>query len=89
MKKVLKTLILFGIILIVVGLSGRAINTANTASASLRSDELTAAEIDQIKGKQETSDRFKWIAFTGGILIIGSRLSLWIQTKRYPDEAGQ
>lgn len=79
MKKAMKTLIVVGIILIIVGLSGRIFSTA---SAVTKTNDQSSEVADTIEEYRKKSDTYKWIAFTGGVIVIGSRLGLWFQSRR-------
>jgi len=86
MKKVMKALIAIGIVLIVAGLAGRAFNSASVVA---KKNDQTVEVSETITDYRKESDTYKWIAFTGGIIVIGARVSLWLQSRRYPAGAGQ
>ncbi|MGJ8641408.1 MAG: hypothetical protein ACSHYA_18610 [Opitutaceae bacterium] len=85
MKILMKALIGIGIALIAVGLAGKALTISSVASttATIRTESGVSQEsADQTKEDRKKSDTYKWIAFTGGILVIGSRIGLRIQANR-------
>lgn len=82
MKKVMKACIGIGVILIVVGLAGKTLTISSIAStnATISAEPGVSAEsANKIKEIRKKSDTYKWIAFTGGMLVIGSRIGLRIQ----------
>jgi hypothetical protein len=82
MKKVMKAFIGIGVILIVVGLAGKTLTISSIAStnATISAESGVSAEsTNKIKEIRKKSDTYKWIAFTGGMLVIGSRIGLRIQ----------
>ena len=85
MNKAMKALIGIGVILIVVGLAGKTLTISSVASttATISTESGVSAEsADKIKENRKKSDTYKWIAFTGGILVVGSRIGLRIQGNR-------
>ena len=86
MKKVMKALIAVGIILIVTGLAGRAFSTASVVQEKNTQSVELSETISDYRKKSET---YKWIAFAGGVIVIGARVSLWFQSRRYPVGSGQ
>jgi hypothetical protein len=85
MKKVMKAFIGIGIILIVVGLAGKTLTLSSVASTTAivsAESDVSPESADKIKENRKKADTYKWIAFTGGILVIGSRIGLRIQGNR-------
>ena len=81
----MKAFIGIGIILIVVGLAGKALTISSVASTNdtISAESGIAPEsANQIKENRKQADTYKWIAFTGGLLVIGARIGLRFQGNR-------
>lgn len=74
----MKTLMAVGILLIVIGLSGRALSTGSIATETKDpSSELATT----IENHRERTDTYKLIGIAGAIIVIGSQVGLRFQSK--------
>jgi hypothetical protein len=84
MKKVMKVFTWIGILLFVIGMTGRTItlirtaSTVHTARAESTPSEQTLSKMGENRKKRDIYI-YMWIAFAGTALIIGSRIGLKIK----------
>jgi hypothetical protein len=82
MKRITKVIVVVGIILVVVGLSGTAITFVSISSMSERSSISSSDTTNPFVEKRQKLKTYKWIALTGVLISSSARLIPKLKAKR-------
>ncbi|WP_206753277.1 hypothetical protein [Lentimonas sp. CC10] len=81
----MKALIGVGILLIIIGLTGKISTTSDMAAITAQISEnadLLEQYSEQIAANRQKADTYRWVAFSGVILLFGSRFVLRVRARR-------